>query len=305
MNKRLFYFLINSVLIFVFCECGSVSSQNYTASKSLHDNNLISHQKKEESAESIKNIANQQINAEIPVGLKNLLKSYPEHLKSASQNTLLWKDNTTMIYDDGIANKEYDTLLNSPDLEDQMMAFPYPAGRNYVNPPPVNYDPGRIRYEPFFLKMYGKTVTEVKARLVPVVWLKNSVNQIIMITSVNGINKKLQAVSDELDVLPADLKRYVLKPAGTFNWRKIKNTERFSPHSFGIAIDITTKYANYWECDKPGSVDRKLLYKNRIPMEIIEIFEKHGFIWGGKWYHYDTMHFEYRPELLIESEKNG
>ena len=27
--------------------------------------------------------------------------------------------------------------------------------------------------------------------------------------------------------------------------------------------------------------------------------EKHGFIWGGRWYHYDTMHFEYRPELLV------
>mgnify|MGYP002637708491 CR=1 FL=1 len=23
-----------------------------------------------------------------------------------------------------------------------------------------------------------------------------------------------------------------------------------------------------------------------------------GFIWGGRWFHYDTMHFEYRPELL-------
>ncbi|MDP3291618.1 MAG: M15 family metallopeptidase, partial [Sulfuricurvum sp.] len=27
----------------------------------------------------------------------------------------------------------------------------------------------------------------------------------------------------------------------------------------------------------------------------------HGFIWGGRWYHYDTMHFEYRPELLASS----
>jgi hypothetical protein len=34
-----------------------------------------------------------------------------------------------------------------------------------------------------------------------------------------------------------------------------------------------------------------------MPQEIIDIFERHGFIWGGKWYHYDTMHFEYRPEL--------
>ncbi len=44
--------------------------------------------------------------------------------------------------------------------------------------------------------------------------------------------------------------------------------------------------------------DGAYAYKNEIPMEIVRIFEKHGFIWGGKWHHYDTMHFEYRPELL-------
>jgi len=33
---------------------------------------------------------------------------------------------------------------------------------------------------------------------------------------------------------------------------------------------------------------------------ILFLFEKYGFIWGGKWFHYDTMHFEYRPELLIK-----
>jgi D-alanyl-D-alanine carboxypeptidase len=32
--------------------------------------------------------------------------------------------------------------------------------------------------------------------------------------------------------------------------------------------------------------------------EIVRIFEAHGFIRRGKWYHYDTMHFEYRPELI-------
>ena len=35
-----------------------------------------------------------------------------------------------------------------------------------------------------------------------------------------------------------------------------------------------------------------------FPLEIVEIFERHGFIWGGRWKHYDTMHFEFRPELL-------
>ena len=43
-----------------------------------------------------------------------------------------------------------------------------------------------------------------------------------------------------------------------------------------------------------------IVYRNRMPAEIVAIFEKHGFIWGGKWYHFDTMHFEYRPELLVD-----
>jgi len=34
------------------------------------------------------------------------------------------------------------------------------------------------------------------------------------------------------------------------------------------------------------------------PTEIIETFERHGFIWGGKWWHFDTIHFEYRPEII-------
>ena len=48
------------------------------------------------------------------------------------------------------------------------------------------------------------------------------------------------------------------------------------------------------------SVDSETLAKafNQIPIQIVRIFEKHGFIWGGFWYHFDTMHFEYRPELL-------
>ena len=39
-----------------------------------------------------------------------------------------------------------------------------------------------------------------------------------------------------------------------------------------------------------------------MPEKIIAAFEKHGFIWGGNWYHYDTMHFEYRPDLIAIGE---
>ncbi len=67
-------------------------------------------------------------------------------------------------------------------------------------------------------------------------------------------------------------------------------------HAYGAAIDINTKYANYWRWAL-GDRDRPR-WRNHIPIQIVRIFENHGFIWGGYWYHYDTMHFEYRPELL-------
>ena len=37
------------------------------------------------------------------------------------------------------------------------------------------------------------------------------------------------------------------------------------------------------------------------PDAVIKAFESHGFIWGGKWTLFDTMHFEYHPEIFILS----
>ena len=66
-------------------------------------------------------------------------------------------------------------------------------------------------------------------------------------------------------------------------------------HSYGAAIDLNLKFSNYWLWEAKGS---DIPYRNAMPRQIVDIFERHGFIWGGRWYHYDTMHFEYRPELL-------
>ena len=70
------------------------------------------------------------------------------------------------------------------------------------------------------------------------------------------------------------------------------------------AIDLNLKISDYWlwQSSKGGGL---IPYRNRMPQEIVDIFEKHGFIWGGKWYHYDTMHFEYRPELFRASSATG
>jgi peptidoglycan L-alanyl-D-glutamate endopeptidase CwlK len=138
---------------------------------------------------------------------------------------------------------------------------------------------------------------------VTVPWLPHSTHTVVRITRVNGVDRQLEAVSAELDQLPPEEKKYVLKTGGTFNWRPIAGSEQLSAHAFGIAIDIDPDYSDYWRWNATGGHEKLIPYKNRIPHRIVEIFERHGFIWGGKWYHYDTMHFEYRPELLPQAAK--
>jgi hypothetical protein len=91
------------------------------------------------------------------------------------------------------------------------------------------------------------------------------------------------------------LDRFLKPLGGTFNPRKIAGTDRTSAHAWGIAVDLNPALAEYWRNDA------KLAWTNRVPQEIVDAFEAEGFVWGGRWYHYDTMHFEYRPELLDPS----
>lgn len=227
--------------------------------------------------------------------IKKLLKAYPDFLKEYKCNNIIWNDGTKMNYNDFIENKNFNELINNPDMEDQMkIDYPYD---DYLDSVKIkNNDPGRIRFESFFLKMYGEDQKHVEKTLIKINWMPKSTNKEISITRINNVHIKLQRISEELDNLPEDLKKYVNNPSGSYFWKYINGTKRLSAHSFGIAIDINTEYSNYWLYDLQSS--KKINYKNSIPIEIVKIFEKYGFIWGGKWYHYDTMHFEYRPELL-------
>lgn len=225
-----------------------------------------------------------------------LVAAYPEFLASHKGGVLVWKDGTQMPFDDGKPAKDFATLLDQPSLRDMFYA-PYSIGKTDA-PPRLNIDPGRVRYEPFFLKMYGDCRKgETAKTLVDVVWLPKKWGKIIKITRVNSAAKQLAKVSAELDQLHASFDKYLFPPAGTFNCRTIAGTSRISTHGAGIAIDISTKHSHYWRWGKPNA-GGSYIWRNEIPIEIVEIFEKHGFIWGGKWYHYDTMHFEYRPELI-------
>ena len=221
----------------------------------------------------------------------DLVAAYPGQFSAIEGNELVWRDGTRMPVSDGIAGKDFDTLLAKPDIDD-MFAMPYRPGPIEANPA-LNEDPGRVRYEPLFLKMYGDCKKgEVEKRLRPVAWVSGTVR----FTDVNGAAEHLAAVVADLKKLPGALTKYLVPSAGTYVCRTIAGTDRRSMHAYGAAIDINTAYSDYWLWSAPKS--GAIPYRNRIPFEIAEVFERHGFVWGAKWYHYDTMHFEYRPELL-------
>lgn len=276
------------LIIYCFFTIFTCCNNNQKTADSLHVEHTLS-------ADSLSS----QVDKAIPKEVKVLMSVYPDQIIDFDNNYLVFRDSSRLIFDDG-KHKSVEELLENPDVQD-MFAYSYPKGKAEV---PVKFqDPGRIRNDDFFKKMYGKTAAEVQKNLTTIVWCPKLVGQKLQISTINGVDKHLEAVSAELDEHP-EWKDY-LKSAGTFYWRVVKGSKGLSGHSFGIAIDLNTKYSHYWEWDcKCTSENVELTYKNNIPQGIVDIFEKHGFIWGGKWYHYDTMHFEYRPELLSSGTDN-
>jgi hypothetical protein len=219
-----------------------------------------------------------------PKEAEALLLAYPSQITGFENNHIIFADSSRMLFSD----------------MQSMFDYSYPKGK--IDAPAKFHSPGRIRNEEFFKNMYGKTSEEVQKNLIAITWCPKLIGQKLQVSKKNGVAQNLAAVSAELDEHP-EWKIY-LRSAGTFNWRIVSGTNNLSPHSFGIAIDLNVNHSNYWQWDcKCTSENAELSYKNKIPQGIVDIFEKHGFIWGGKWYHYDTMHFEYRPELLIKTMK--
>lgn len=221
-----------------------------------------------------------------------LVASYPG-VTAVRGNLVYFSDGTSLPFSDG-RDKTFAQRLERASIAD-MFFQPYPALAP-IAPPPPNFDPGRFRCDAFFRKLYGSGKKAVEANLTKVRWLPRHGGRTLLFNQRQNAAAQLRKVSAELDRLPERYMKFVVNIAGTFQYRPIKATKRLSPHSYGIAIDLPVKNASYWLWDK------RYKYENRIPKAIVDVFERHGFIWGGRWYHYDTMHFEYRPELFARVE---
>ena len=198
--------------------------------------------------------------------------------------------------------------------------IPYKVGATPLPETRQNWDPGRLRVEELLEATYGKSESEARGNLVNVPFL----NQSVMFQKKLGAANALAAVGRELMtasktdpamakfLAPFTSKRINLREM-TFSWRNIAGTHRRSAHSWGTAIDLLNGVGpEYWLWDEKHDHPTRAAkgeagYRNihyvptRAPIfnqKVADIFEKHGFIWGAKWNHYDTMHFEYRPEFI-------
>ncbi len=220
----------------------------------------------------------------LPSGVECIVHHYDVEL-APSGRALTTRAGDTIPFDDG-RTKTTEERLEAPDVKD-MFAMRYPArGAPIAAPKGPDDDPGRVRVEAFFRATYGKTARDVEARLVTVTvgGVKMRVHE--------RVKEPFLKVAARLEPLlkDPDVRKFFDDIGGTYNYRKIAGTDRMSAHAYGIAVDLAVKHSAYW---RNGGT-----WSNRLPQSLVDAFEAEGFVWGGRWAHFDTMHFEYRPELF-------
>ena len=97
------------------------------------------------------------------------------------------------------------------------------------------------------------------------------------------VHKKLQGtfLSVAQEIQDKGLDR-LIESFGTWSTRhKMHDPARsLSTHSWAISCDVN------WRTNMPGKI-------GDIDPELVAVFERHGFNWGGRWRNRDDMHFQY------------
>lgn len=238
---------------------------------------------------------------ETPDWYHAVLLAYPDLRAGPDGQTLIAPDGSE-IAAAGPTGRQPAAILDDPTLGDQF-AQVYPLTPSLEERQTPFHDPGRIRKQNFFNALYHDNAEAVRAELVTVPAGALGAAR-FHVTGRQGVACQLQGALAQLEQDPVGLGPFFDEVGGGFNWRRIAGTDRLSPHSYGMAIDINPQLGQYWKWT--GAAEGRVgSYENQIPWRLIEAMEDHGFIWGGKWHHFDGMHFEYRPELIIFSRMRG
>lgn len=232
-----------------------------------------------------------------------LMIAYPEYIADVEKDKsgsvyIIMSSGKKILYDDK-KEKNFEEKFQNTDLQDMMeQSYPLKAIDGVVE---KNFDPGRFRVYSLLKETYGNNKSSVESNLK----MSSLGYRRLQFNGNNGASRSLENAMKELMPLAqkrSDISRCLFPSSGTFNYRCISGTGLLSPHSFGIAIDLARDRRDYWKwvSEEEGSCRIR-----EYPKEIVEIFEKNNFVWGGKWSHFDTLHFEYRPEIILKARYFG
>ena len=229
-----------------------------------------------------------------------LMLAYPDEIKGVEKADdglvcVIAASGGKIAYDDG-RDKSFDEQLWNADVQDTMEQ-PYPP--NMITAVPEgNSDPGRVRCYALLSALYGGSQSEVEKSL-------RSVSPCGQFNQRGGAAAALESAFGDiagLTQVSPNIGGFVYPMSGTYNYRVIAGTNTLSPHAFGIAIDLASGPGDYWRWASREQAQKRL---NSYPPELVRTMEAHGFIWGGKWAHFDYLHFEYRPELIIKAKADA
>lgn len=232
-----------------------------------------------------------------------LMLAYPDSIKSIEVDEqglifLIMDSGKKIIYDDK-NEKNYDQKIYKADLHDTLEDY-YPLQEiNEVRE--TNRDPGRFRVYSFLGEVYGSGESVVRKNLKN--YSTNYGN--LLFNSKNNAGENLKkSLNEASQAAKSDSKigGCVYPTCGTFNYRVVQDTGLLSPHSFGIAIDLNKNDNDYWKWVSKEKGSKRIQEYSKT---LVKIFENNGFVWGGKWAHFDILHFEYRPEIILKAKYFG
>jgi hypothetical protein len=235
--------------------------------------------------------------------VRAFMEAYRPHIDSVasrSGDVVFFMDDRAVHFEDG-------RLLEAGRLERRESCDPifyrYPLEPLTEAPVPAEEMTTSCRDVPEIL--WGDTETEIRRHSGGVTFLDHRmyVNDIL--------RAPLAAVERDLEVAALRDPAIAEWIAGiditySFVTRDVAATGTPSYHAWGLAFDLVPKSYEgrhvYWRwsraLDRQGWRSIPLEERWSPPPAAVEIFERHGFVWGGKWGYFDAIHFEYRPEIL-------
>lgn len=242
-------------------------------------------------------------NIKMKQDILTLMMAYPEYITRIEKSEdgkvfIVTTSGKKILYDDK-QTKDFNGKMDNADLQDILEdIYPLSMLDKLLD---INRDPGRFRNYNLLNEVYGSSEKLVSSNLVGV----PSPYKSYQFNKNNGAAESLRNAMEELKQLAQGngaVSALINPVNGTFNYRVISGTGKLSPHAYGIAIDLNSNPSDYWKWASREAGEKRML---SYPKELVETFEKNNFVWGGKWGHFDILHFEYRPEILIKARYFG